>query len=136
MTEETKEIQVQEQEMIKSDGSERIRDRVTFIPRADIYQTDEDVVLILDMPGVSEDTIDVTLEKNILTINANAVVEIPTGYSRAFAEYAIGDFERSFRLTDEIDREAINAAYKNGVLRLTLPKAEEVKARKIAVKAA
>lgn len=135
MTEETKELQVQEQEIVPEAGTERMRDRNSFIPRADIYETDEEVVVILNMPGASDDTIDITLENNILTINGNSVLEPPEGYSLGFAEYETGDYERSFRLTDQIDRERIKAVYSNGVLNLTLPKAEVAKVRKISVKA-
>jgi HSP20 family molecular chaperone IbpA len=134
MAEETKTIQVQEQEVIPSEGTERMRERTTFIPRADIFETDEDIIVTVDMPGVNEETIDITLEKNILTINSNTVYETPEGYNLAFAEYEVGDYERSFRLTDQIDRDAISAVYKNGVLRLSLPKVEELKTRKISIK--
>jgi HSP20 family protein len=135
MTDETKSMEVQEQEEIQTNGTERMRARATFVPRADIYETDADVVVSLDMPGVSEDTIDVTLEQNNLTINANSIHGVPEGYSLAFAEFEAGDYERSFRLTDKIDRDGIEAVYKNGVLQLVLPKAAPAKARKISIKA-
>jgi HSP20 family molecular chaperone IbpA len=135
MAENTNAMQVQEQEMIESDGTERMRERATFIPRADIYETDEIVVVTVDMPGVREDTIDITLENNTLTILGNSVHGAPEGYTLAFAEYEAGDYERSFRITDRIDREGIEAVYKHGVLTLNLPKADVAKTRKISVKA-
>lgn len=135
MSEKTKEMEIQEQELIQSDGTESIRARSTFVPRADIYESDESVGLIVDMPGVSDDTIDITLEKDILTIKANTVQEDPQGYSLAFAEYQAGDYARSFRITNQIDRDAIEASYNNGVLYLNLPKSERAKARKIPIKA-
>jgi len=134
MTDEMKTMQVQEQEMVQTDGTERMRDRTTFVPRADIYETEENVVITLDMPGVHEDTVDITLEKNILTINGNSTHGTPEGHALMFAEFEAGDYERSFQLTDRIDREGIEAVYKDGVLKLTLPKAEEAKAKKISVK--
>ncbi len=134
MTEETKAMEVQEQERLPEERTERIRDKACYLPQSDIYETEEDYYLVLDMPGVDENSIDITLEKNILTINGYTDVKAPEGYSLARAEYNIGDYERSFRLTDQIDRENIEASYENGVLRLTLPKAEEAKARKITVK--
>jgi HSP20 family molecular chaperone IbpA len=136
MTEKTSELEVQEQEMIKADGTERTRARATFVPRSDIYETEENVIVTLDMPGTREDTIDITLEKNVLTINGLSTHDSPEGYSLVMAEYQAGDYERSFRLTDEINREDIEAIYKDGVLKLTLPKAEVAKTRKISVKAA
>jgi len=134
MSDETKAMAVQEQEMVPADGTERIRERPSFVPRADIYETDKDVIVTLDMPGIREDNIDITLEKNILTITGNTVLDDPEGYSLAFAEYEAGDYERSFRLTDQINRDGIEAAYNDGVLRLTLPKTEAFKARKISIK--
>jgi HSP20 family molecular chaperone IbpA len=134
MTEKSKEMQVQEQEMVQSNGTERMRARATFIPRSDIYETEDEVVVTLDMPGASDDSIDITLEKNILTINANSKHGVPEGYDLAFAEYQAGDYERSFRVTDQINRDGIVAHYNDGVLKLTLPKAEVAKARKITVK--
>ena len=133
MTQDNKSMMVLEQEVAPAEETERMRERTTFVPRADIYETDESFILILDMPGVNGDTIDITLDKNILTINGFSELENPDNYSLAFAEYETGDYERSFRLTDKIDRDGIEAIYRDGVLRLSLPKAAEVKARKIAV---
>ena len=134
MTEKNKTMEVQKQEEIQTDGTERMRDRATFIPRSDIFETEEAVVVTLDMPGVSEKEIDITLEKSILTINALSWDNAPNNYSLSFAEFEAGNYERSFRLTDKIDRDRIEAVYADGVLKLTLPKAEEAKARKISVK--
>ncbi|HDD61971.1 MAG TPA: Hsp20/alpha crystallin family protein [Chloroflexi bacterium] len=108
--------------------------RTTFVPRADIYETDEDVTIIVEMPGVSEDSIEISLEKNILAINAKSTFEAPDGYTLAFAEYEAGDYERSFRITDQINRDKIDASFKAGVLSLILPKAEKAKVQKITVK--
>lgn len=134
MSEQSKGMVFQDQEMIPNEETERIRERTCFVPRADIFETDENVVVIVDMPGVGGDAIDITLEKNVLTINGSTYLNAPEGYSLVFAEYEVGDFERSFRLTDQIDRENIGASIKDGVLRLVLPKAEKAKARRIDVK--
>jgi len=134
MAEETKSMTVQEQEMVETNGNERMRSRATFIPRSDIYETEENVYVIVDMPGASEDSIDITLEKNILTINGISSYSDPEGYSLAFTEFQAGDYERSFRLTDQIDREGIEALFQDGVLKLTLPNAEVAKTKKISVK--
>lgn len=133
MTDETKAMEVQEKELVPESETERIRDRTCFVPRADVYETQEDVFVVVDMPGVGGDNIDITLENNILTINGNTTSEAPEGYSLAFAEFESGDYERSFRLTDRIDRQGIQATYQDGVLNLKLPKAEEAKVRKIDV---
>ena len=117
-------------------GAERIRNVKTFIPRVDIYETKEAIFLIADMPGVDEKTVDIELEKNILTITGRVEDGISRDYNLIFSEYEAGDYERSFTLSDEIDRDKINATVKQGVLRLELPKAEKVKPKKIAIKAA
>ena len=75
------------------------------------------------------------IEKNILTISAYVEPVTPEDHSLAFAEYEIGDYQRSFRLSDEIDRANIQATVKDGVLRVYLPKAAAAMARKISVKA-
>ena len=114
---------------------ERTRSRKVFVPRVDIYETKESIVLIADMPGVDEHDVDITLEKNILTINGTVEASKLTGYSVAYTEYDVGDYQRAFTLSDEVDRDRIDARVKNGVLRVTLHKAAQVKARKIAIKA-
>lgn len=135
MSEEIKSMVVQDQEMAPMEDTERTRERITFVPRADIYETDENVFVVVDMPGVDGDAIDITLEKNILTIVGNTNLENPEGYSLVFAEYEVGDYERSFRLTDQINRDDIEAVHRDGVLRLVLPKAEEARVRKIKIQA-
>ena len=133
MAEETKDLQ--KKEAAQPQGAERTRERKAYIPNVDILERKDDILLVADMPGVDEKSIDITLDKNILTINGYVEPEVPEKCCLAYAEYNIGDYERTFTLSDEIDRNSISATVKNGVLRLTLPKAAEVKERKIAVKA-
>ena len=102
----------------------------------DICETKDAIVLLADMPGVDEKSIDITLEKSVLTLLGRVEPETYEGYRAAYVEYDAGDYERAFTLSDEIDRDRIDASVKNGVLRLTLPKAEPVKLRKINVKSA
>jgi HSP20 family protein len=135
MSEESKELKVDKQELTTAEDMERTRDCQCFVPRADIYELDDDIVVVVDVPGANDDSIDITLEKNVLTINAYVDPGDFEGHSLAFAEYQIGDYQRSFHLSNEIDREKIEATVKNGVLRLLLPKAQEAKMRKISVKA-
>lgn len=114
--------------------TERTRNRKVYVPKVDIYETREAMVLIADMPGVDEQSVDITLEKNILTITGNVEAAIYDGKTLAYAEYDTGDYQRAFTISDEVDRERITAMVKNGVLRLTLPKAEKSKVKKIAIK--
>ena len=127
-------MEVQKQEEIPGEEMERTRSRRSFVPRADIYETENEIIVLTDIPGANKDTVDIMLEKNLLTIRG--MVEEPTAesYELAYAEYPIGDYERTFALSDEVDKSKIEATMKNGVLRLLLPKAEEAKVRKIAVR--
>jgi HSP20 family protein len=127
----SKELEIQKQEVVSPE--ERTRDRRAFIPHTDIYETDDQIVVVADIPGAGEENIDITLEKNILSINAYIEPEEYEDYSLALAEYEIGDYQRTFRLSDEIDTDNINATVKDGVLRLYLPKAAKAMTKKISV---
>jgi HSP20 family protein len=136
MTEE-KSLQVQESEKreVAESGIERTRDCPCFVPRADVYETGDAIVVVADMPGVDENSVDITLEDNVLTINGYVEPESPEGYGLAYAEYRVGDYMRAFTLSDQIERGAIEATVRDGVLRLVLPKVEEVKKRRIPISA-
>ncbi len=127
-------IQEVEKQEIESGGPERTRETVCFVPRMDIYERDGSIEVVADMPGVSEDAVDITLERDVLTIEGYVESEYPQRYGLTYAEYRVGDYQRRFTLPDQIDREEIDASMKDGVLRLHLPKAEPA-AKKIAVKA-
>jgi len=135
MAEETKALEVQKQEITASENGERTRECMCFVPRADIFETDENIYLVVDVPGTDENSIDITIEKNVLTLNAYIEAEDLEGYGLNLNEYEIGDYQRSFRLSNAIDRDKIQASVKDGVLRLQLPKAGEAKTRKIEVNA-
>jgi HSP20 family molecular chaperone IbpA len=137
MTEQSKELQVQETEKreVAETGAERTRDRLAFVPRADIYETEHEIVVVADMPGIDENTVDITLENDVLTIEGVVEAERPEGRSLAYAEYRVGDYRRAFSLSDQIDREGIEATVKDGVLRLHLPKTTRARTRKIAITA-
>lgn len=137
MTEETAlQIQDTEKREVAETGAERIRDRLAFVPRADIYETEEAITIVADMPGVDETTVDITLENDVLTINGYVEHVEPEGHRLAYAEYQVGDYQRAFSLSDQIDREGIEAVIRDGVLRLHLPKILEARVRKIAIKSA
>lgn len=78
----------------KLDGSERTRSGPVFVPRADIYETQENVVLLIDMPGVASDGVDITLEKRTLAIRGYAAGQKHENYRQVYAEYGAGDYER------------------------------------------
>lgn len=130
-----KNLDVVKQELVGEEGIERTRSQRVYVPRTGIYELEDTILVVANMPGVDEDSVDITLEKNLLTIKGYVEDHAPEGYSLSYAEYAVGDYERSFTLSDEIDREKIVAEVKDGVLRLHLPKAEPAMAKKITVKA-
>jgi len=127
-------MEIQKQEENPANEMERTRSRRSFVPRADIYETENEIIVLTDIPGANEETVDITLEKNILSITAYVDAAIPSGFDIAYAEYEEGDYQRSFRLSDEIDRDKIEAVVNEGVLRLRLPKSQGAKTKKIAVK--
>ena len=134
MAAETKSLDVRKSELTRAESQENTRDRLVFIPRADIYEAGDQIVLLADVPGVDEKSIDITLEKNVLTIKALVEPDEPANYTQTYREYQVGDYQRSFVLSDEIDRNGIDASVKDGVLRLVLPKAGPAKTQRIAVK--
>jgi len=114
---------------------ERTRERKVYSPGADIIERTSDILVLADIPGADERSVDISLEKNVLTIYANVETTIPDNQRLIIMEYGLGDYQRAFTLTDEVDKERIQATVKNGVLRLLLPKADGMKTKKIEVKA-
>ena len=131
MADEKKEVQKQEAQNIA--GTERTRNRRVYVPKVDIYEAKDAIMLIADMPGVDEKSVDITLEKNLLTIHGMIDSTIHDNLELAYSEYGVGDYHRAFSLSDEIDRSKIKATVKDGVLKLIMPKSETVKTRKIEV---
>lgn len=132
MAEVSKDVQKKEAQV--PEQGEPTRARKMYTPDVDIIERKDDIVVIADMPGVDEKTVDITLEKNILTIYGKVDTRVPEKHPLYLSEYGIGDYQRVFTLTDEVDRDKIQATVKNGVLKILLPKAEVVKTRKISVK--
>ena len=133
MAEATKEIEKKEAQ--SAERAERMWSARTYSPQVDIIERKEGIVVIADMAGVDEKSVDINLEKNILSIYGRVEEEDFRNYSPSYAEYGTGDYERVFTLSDEIDRDRIDATVKNGVLTIVLPKAEKAKSKKISVKA-
>lgn len=109
------------------EGVESTRAGREFLPRADIYETKENVVIVADLPGVDAADIDLTLERNLLTLRGRVEQSDGDSGGLAWSEYEIGDYVRSFKLSGEVDRENIGAQLKHGVLTLTLPKVGTVR---------
>lgn len=122
------------EEVLGSQNGQHTRNRRVFIPRADVYETSETIVVLTDMPGVNDNSIDITLEKNVLTLQGfthQQVENLPLIY----CESPEGNYRRVFTLSEEIERDGIQATIKNGVLKIVLPKSAKARAQKIKVKA-
>ena len=117
-----------------TEAGQRSAPRPMFLPPADIYETRNSIVVLAEMPGVALDGVDITLERQVLTIRGRSAANDHAGYQRVYNEYANGDNERAFTLSENIDRDRIEATLKDGVLHLVLPKAETAKTRKIELK--
>ena len=127
------ETKVQKIEKKDVDEVERTRSGRYFIPPTDIIDKEDRITVLSDMPGVDQKSIDITLENNVLTIQGCVQEEKPENYTLVHSEYQIGDYYRSFTISDTIDQDKIKAKYENGILRLELPKAEKAKSRKIEI---
>lgn len=106
----------------------------TFAPPTDLYETDDAFVLVMDLPGADERSVEVTLDRDLLTIRAPREIPRPEGFQLLYCENDTGVFERSFTLSDEVDRENVKASVRNGVLRVTVPKGGALVSRRIEVR--
>ena len=133
-TGETRTPQTQGQQTPQTQRAERNLPRPVFVPPADIYETGDSLVVMVEMPGVASDGVDITLERRVLTIRARSADQQHGGYQRVYTEYGDGDYERVFTLSEDIDRDRIEATARDEVLHLVLPKAAPARARKIELK--
>jgi HSP20 family protein len=116
-------------------SEEAAQERFLFSPPIDIFETDEGLVLHADLPGVSIKTLELQVQDNKLTLFGRVRPVVPPDARTVHQEYGIGDFLRSFILSDEVDYERITATMNNGVLKVVLPKAPKPKPRRIEVNA-
>jgi len=125
-----KELTVDKKEV--QNPQEFTREGPVFNPDVDIYESDDELVLVADLPGVIKEDLDIDLNENTLTINAHVKQE--TKGTLLYKEYEVGDYKRSFTISNVIDQSKIQAELNNGILRVVLPKAETAKPRKIAIR--
>lgn len=125
-----------DQEVARADTSaERTRSRPYFQPRVDIFELPGELTLVADMPGTRSDSIDIHFEKGVLSIHGKVETRQPDATRYFRREYGVGDYYRTFQVSEVIDAAKISAEYTNGQLTLHLPKVEAVQPRKIKVKA-
>ena len=128
----TQDLQLREKVELEG-AAEQTKDLPVFVPAVDIYETEDKMTVVADMPGVTAEGLSVGLKDDVLTIRGEAAAD-PDGRTVRYREYNSGNYFRQFTISDAIDREKIAAKLKDGVLTLDLPKAEKVKPRQIEVK--
>jgi len=126
------ELQVQKKQEVEKKQETTYPTRL-FQPVADIFETDENLTVLLEMPGVSKDNVDVGLDNGMLTVSGRIDFSKYEGLQPLYTEYNIGNYHRSFRLSNVIDQDKISAELKDGVMMLSLPKAETAKPKRIVV---
>jgi HSP20 family protein len=126
------ELQVQKKRELEGKEESTIPAR-TFVPTADIYEDRDSLKVVLEMPGVEKGNVDIRVEEGVLFVEGRLDLAKYRGLQPLYTEYNIGNYARSFRLSNAIDQDKIGAELNDGVLSLTLPKAEKAKPRTIQV---
>jgi HSP20 family protein len=103
------------------------------VPAVSVRETDQAIVLVADLPGVSLDQVEITIDQDVLTLRGTVAPVAHDGFRLLHREYADAGFVRSFTVPEGIDRQQVAAVVKNGVLTLTLPKQQAAQPRRIAV---
>ena len=132
MSTETKEMTVESKKEIQNKKEQTIPCKV-YSPLTDIMESQKELLVLMDMPGVNKDQIKVKLEKNILEISGQINTAEYSDYKPIYTEYNFGNYTRSFELSNEIDQSSIKATIEDGVLRLVLPKVPEKQPKQIQV---
>lgn len=130
----SKELQVKEKQEISS-PVEQTRPGLVFTPAVDIFETDRQITLLADMPGVATEDMFIELREGVLTVAGDVKPWEKSDEQDVLIEFEIGKYYRQFALSEAIDQDKIDAQLVDGVLHLTLPKAEKAMPRQITVKA-
>lgn len=126
------ELQVQQKRQVEDRDEATIPARV-FLPNTDIYETEDALTVVMEMPGVEKSNVEVGVEDGVLKVYGRIDFSKYEGLQPVYTEYNIGHYARSFRLSSKIDQTKIGAQMNDGVLSLVLPKVEEAKPRVISV---
>ena len=127
------ELQVQQKRELEKKQETTIPARV-FLPTSDIYEDEDALTVILEMPGVDRGNVEVRVEDGVLNVDGRLDFSKYEGLQPLYTEYNISNYSRSFSLSNKIDQNKIAAEMKDGVLSLKLPKVKEAKPRTIQVK--
>src|SRR6476660_4320597 len=126
------ELQVQRKREVDKKQESTVPARL-FMPTADIFEDANALTVVLEMPGVDKSNVDINVEAGVLHIDGRIDFSKYEGMQPIYTEYNIGHYRRSFTLSNKIDQNKIGAEMKDGVLTITLPKAEEAKPRRISI---
>ncbi len=132
---ETKELKVRKKQEVSS-PAEQTQPGLMFTPAVDIFETDRDLTVLADMPGVAADAVVIDLRDGVLTVSGDVKPFEDADEQDVLIEFETGKYYRQFTLSEVIDQNRIEAGFADGVLRLVLPKAEKAMPRKIKVAAA
>ena len=128
----SQELAVREKQELANKEEKTIPGRY-FVPAADIFETDQALMVIMEMPGVEKKNISIALENDVLRVEGEIDLSNYQGLEPVYTEYNVGHYARGFTLSSKIDRDAISAQLDDGVLTLTLPKVKEAMPRRIAL---
>jgi len=119
----------------EGDSAERTRSGCHYRPNVDIVEREEELTLLADVPGAQAEDVNIDFEDGTLSIHVKIEPRQPENTEYLMREYGVGDYHRTFRVSEAIEAEKITADYADGVLTLHLPKAQAARPRKIAVHA-
>lgn len=125
------ELAVQEKKELG--GSEKTVPGRHFLPSTDVYETEDGLTLVMEMPGVARNNLEVSLEEGVLRVEGRLDFSKYDGLQPLYTEYNVGHYARSFSLSDKVDQENIGATLQDGVLTLTLPKSPAARPRRISI---
>ena len=126
------ELQVQQKRELEKTQEATIPARL-YVPHTDIFETEQALTIVVEMPGVDKANVDVSVEDGLLTLQGQIDFSKYQDLRPVYTEYNVGHYRRSFSLSNRIDQNRISAEMSDGVLTLVLPKAEEAKPRRIAI---
>jgi len=126
------ELEVQKKKELASQQEKTIPARF-YVPLTDIFETGDALKIVMEVPGVPKDGVDVKIENDVLSMEARIETTNYNGLEPVYTEYPVGHFARSFTLPEQVDQHNITALLEDGVLTLTLNKRPETKPRRVAI---
>jgi len=126
------EVQVQQKREVEKKQESTVPLR-SFLPVSDIFETEHALNVVLEMPGVAKENVEIGIDNDVLKISGRIDIAKYEGLQPVYTEYNIGNYSRSFQLSNKIDQDGIKAELKDGVMTLVLPKSEKAKPRRISV---